>query len=136
MTREIKFRGITVNTNEVVYSMTISKGTIKRKRNDYFFEVGENKWVGVIPESIGQFTGKKDIEGIDIYEGDILNGDAGILVVKFGEFDNKKEYANNGVGVGFYLERNGKCEYSLTTKLLLIYKLKVVGNIYQSELVK
>jgi len=82
MNREIKFKAVAINTGEWVYSTTISKGTIKRKRNDYFFEVGENKWVGVVAESIGQFTGKKDIDGIDIYEGDILHYEG---ITRFGE---------------------------------------------------
>jgi len=45
--REIKFRAKTVNTGEIIESMTIAQGTIKRKRDDYFFEIAPSKYVGV-----------------------------------------------------------------------------------------
>jgi uncharacterized phage protein (TIGR01671 family) len=70
--REIKFRAIATNTNEFVYSMTISKGTIKRKADWRFFEVDGN-WIGVKPETIAQFTGRKCKNGVEVYEGDIVN---------------------------------------------------------------
>ena len=72
MKREIKFRGKAKNGGEWVYSTTISQGTIKRKMYDWFMEVGENKWKGVVSETLGMFTGAHDKFARPIYEGDIL----------------------------------------------------------------
>ena len=70
MKREILFKGKSVNTGEWVESMTIAKGTIKRKRDDVFMEIGENKWIGIVPSSLSQFINQKDKNGKKIFEGD------------------------------------------------------------------
>lgn len=69
---DISFKAKSINTEEWVYSMTISQGTIKRKRGQYFFELNEGEWVGVIPETIGQYTGCPERDGDVIYGGDIV----------------------------------------------------------------
>lgn len=78
------------------------------------------------------YSGLFDIHGKEIYSGNILDGNIGKHIVRFGEFDNKKDYADHSDGVGFYLERDGKCNYSLTNSLIKIYNLEVIGNIYES----
>lgn len=70
--REIKFRALSVNTNQMVYSMTIATGTIKRKRDDYFFEVEPNVWIGVKKETIGQITKLKDKNEKELYFNDLV----------------------------------------------------------------
>lgn len=68
----IKFRAKRVNGGEWVKSMTISYGTIKRKMYNVFFEVEPNKWVGVIPETVCQFSEITDKNSNSIFEHDLI----------------------------------------------------------------
>lgn len=83
MEREILFRGKAVNSGQWIESMTISKGTIERKRHNLFMEVSEKKWKGIIPETLGQFSGLYDKIKSRIFENDILKSGSHYLICKF-----------------------------------------------------
>ncbi len=142
MNREIKFRGKRVNGGEWVYGMTISNGTIKRKINNIFFEVAENKWVGVLPETLGQYTGLKDKDGKEIYEGDILKTPRGFIgQVVFGRAEEECRHKVFGrmvidcyTAYGWIFVRGDGYRCAIDDELL---EGEIIGNIHDNpELMK
>lgn len=67
MNREIKYRGKTKSDGLWEF------GSLLIENDKYYIYGTDNNWWEVIPETIGQCTGLKDIKGKEmIYEGDIV----------------------------------------------------------------
>lgn len=122
MQRKIEFRGKHIYTQEWYFGCllecegnTVIRDKVRHEEHGYFTHP-------VIPETVGQFTGLKDKNGVEIYEDDIVlkkiirGYDLNQKIVATMKSDFKTEYPwSDGNASGIV-----QCEY------------EVIGNIYEN----
>lgn len=84
MNRQIKFRGLRVDGKGWVYGSL--QLPYKPFDEYYIWDTHINK-IKVKPDSVGQFTGISDKNGVEIYEGDTLNSRDELMII-----DGSDEY--------------------------------------------
>ena len=116
MNREIKFRGFSKELNSCVYGF-LQEVDVEGVGYFYIFWQGNTTFVEA--NSVGQFTGFKDFDGKEIYEGDIfkLGAEKEVFEVRF----------EHGCFMAFC---NGK-QYGLIGELQICF-IDIIGNIYQN----
>ena len=133
--REIKFRALAV-TGEMVHGSYIHSPKNKGCLNEHrIYEHSTGIEHDIIIETIGQFTGMKDIKGIDIYEGDLVEFTRGVgnwqmpshkiqtdIVTII--WDNERCCFN--IKYGNIVQKLNNFKYSR-------YVYKIIGNIYENK---
>ena len=132
--REIKFRGKRKDNEEWIYGYLIILESPAGEKN-YFILPEEfkidwtDKYPGtqilenfheVIPETVGQYTGSKDKNGREIYDGDIVKNLANNSILKV-------EFGMEGV---IFINKKGQSVFPMKKDRRL--ELEVIGNIYEN----
>ena len=119
--REIKFRGISKNNNRWVYGfVSIDKNSAKMEGFPHYISRASGYLpVEVVPKSVGQYTGLKDKNGVEIYEGDILS--------YFG-FEYEVTFEESAFG----WSEDGQFYAFAEMAIDEIEKTKIIGNIYEN----
>lgn len=130
--REILFRGKSLDIDEWVYGFYSGEDcefpwskTIKRAN---IVQQSSGLWFKVDPKTVGEFTGLTDMNGVKIFEGDIVQEKYERGVVRFGEY-------NDFVGkshVGFYIQWNRAHLRPDILFWIRYRKIEVTGNIYDN----
>lgn len=136
MNREIKFRGKCSKTSKYIGEWVVGGLVVPKdiENNEVLIISAQysdcTSTYHVDKETIGQFTGLKDMIGKDIYEGDIVRWprDNRLYLIKFqsGGFYASVEEFNKGIYGGFPLYALTECEEDE-------FVCEVIGNIFDNN---
>lgn len=138
-----KFRGKSTadeNNGEWVYGNLIVDGRQASIVNgiiestEQYISIGA--WCPVDAETVGQSTGLKDKNGVEIFEGDLLSWDGEMPhIVKFGQWIYEEDFGYKIKNIGFYLDSsydNTEWFQAMDYENIPI-EFEIIGNIYENQ---
>ena len=141
--REIKFRGKRLDNGEWIYGSLLVSHFKDDKKERYFITQFSGNYTfehEVDPNTVGQFTGLRDKNGREIWEGDIFKEDGSGIVRSVFRVPGGLAFEDNPVSFG-YDHRAPVYPYSSIAEMQSVSWLsqccEVIGNIHDNpELLK
>ena len=134
--REIKFRG-KERTGEWITGGFVQK-TGTPHIMAHIVDRGVDEWraIAVLPDTVGQFTGLRDRNGVEIYEGDVLfanerhDAEYGKCTVHIGEYLDAEGPEDSPMCTGVYMHLEKGGDVSIASEHMEYFQ--VIGNIHDA----